>query len=572
MVRDVDVTDQQGRLILKNIRATLPDSSVTLIVGRNGAGKSTMLDAMSGLIRLSNGTILYDDLPLWQGNKLNDDVLRRIGNVFQYPEQQLFAPTVEREMAYSLRYLKLPQVEVVKRAVTSLERMRLPERLLKETPHLLSGGQKRRVALASTIAIQPKWLLLDEPTSGLDAEGVSALLEYIGQVRSMGCSVVIATHDLETLLPLADHIIVMQAGHVAAEVTRDAMMSMVDRLERVGLTVPTPLKLADMVRRSGLQLGDSCPNPRELADAIVQAHRLKTTRSHSALHLEPYATRQADSQPSTASHEAIAHSTFSLSTEPAGKSVKSPILLYLTRLDPRSKWLFYMMLSISILIQGHWMGLAGGMAVSFLFILCAKVPLRPMVKLSIPLLLLFVASVVVSGIGSGGGFQLQMASSWRTLFELLKIWIVSMLGLALTMTTSQLMMKQAIERSLGFLQHLRLPVGAIALGASLLLRFIPVLAQEYRRFSKIVKARSKDRPHKEGIGFRQLPPMMIPLILSLFQLASDLTIAMQARGLRDLRTPRTSSYQLKMTGADWTVVAIGCLVFILFLLIDAVLL
>jgi energy-coupling factor transport system ATP-binding protein len=114
-------------------------------------------------------------------------------------------------------------------------------------------------------------------------------------------------------------------------------------------------------------------------------------------------------------------------------------------------------------------------------------------------------------------------------------------------------------------------VGAIALGASLVLRFIPVLAQEYRRFSKIVKARSKDRLHREGIGLKQLPPMLIPLILSLFQLASDLTIAMQARGLRSFRAARTSCYQLRMTSADWTVVVLGLLLFALFLWADVVL-
>ena len=577
MVRNVVVADRQGRIILQHIHATLPDAAVTLLVGRNGAGKSTLLDAMSGLIQPAKGTIHYDDLPLWIGNKLNSEVLRSIGNVFQYPEQQLFAPTVEREVAYSLRYLKLPQDEVEKRTVASLERMRLPQRLRRESPHLLSGGQKRRVALASTIAPQPKWLLLDEPTAGLDAEGVSALLEFIEQARSMGCSVVIATHDLETMLPYADHIVVLQSGRVAAQIKRDDMAKMADTLEQAGLAVPASLKLADMLRHTGLRLANPCPSPQELADAIARAHGSKTIRDHmSQSCAQSPCCNECQSQPSSAPFQpgltlppssAASFQPSSMPSQPDQQPEdNSAIPIFLIRLDPRAKWLFYMMLSVGILVQGHWLGLAAGMVVSILLILYARVPLRSMVKLSIPLLLLFVASVLVSGFASGGDLQLHMASSWRTLFELLKIWIVSMLGLALAMTTSQLMMKQAIERSLRVLQHFRLPVGAIALGASLMLRFIPVLAQEYRRFSKIVKARSKDPAHKEGIRFRQLAPMMIPLILSLFQLASDLTIAMQARGLRDFRTPRTSSYELKMTSTDWKVVVVGLLVFALFVL------
>jgi len=566
ILRDVAVADRQGRLILQDVHATIPDASVTLIIGRNGAGKSTLLDAMSGLVPLCRGAIHYDDLSLWQEDRLNKDVIRSIGNVFQHPEQQLFAATVEREVAYSLRYLGLPKDEVERRTVTSLERMRLPERLRQETPHLLSGGQKRRVALASTIAIQPGWLLLDEPTAGLDADGIAALLELIEQARSLGCSIVIATHDLETLLPHADHIVVLHAGRVAAQIRREEMPHMADILEQAGLAVPASLLLADMVRRSGVRLDNSCPSPRELADAIVRAYDMQTRRDPTP----EFRARQSSSGEAPARPGPEWPSPAIQPDRVTGEA--SPTPPFLVRLDPRAKWLFYMLLSVGILIQKHWPGLAAGLMVAGMLVWYARVPWRPMVKLSIPLLVLLVASVLVSALfGSGSGFRMQLSSSWRTGFELLKIWIVSMLGLALAMTTSQLMMKQAIERSLGFLQRLRLPVGAIALGASLVLRFIPVLAQEYRRFSKIVKARSKDRLHREGIGLKQLPPMLIPLILSLFQLASDLTIAMQARGLRSFRAARTSCYQLRMTSADWAVVAVGFLLFALFLWADVVL-
>jgi energy-coupling factor transport system ATP-binding protein len=567
----MDVADRQGRLILRDIDVTVPDAAITLIVGRNGAGKSTLLDAMSGLVRPAKGTIHYDDRSLWLGSKLSVDVLRSIGNVFQYPEQQLFAPTVERELAYSLRYLKLPRAEVVRRTIISLEHMRLPERLLRETPHLLSGGQKRRVALASTIIAQPRWLMLDEPTAGLDAEGVTALLEFVEYVRSRGCGVVIATHDLETLLPLADQIVVLQAGRVVTQITRDKLAELTIVLQRAGLDVPISLKMADRLRQSGVRIDSSCPRPQELAAALV---RHDGTKAASGSISKPDSGDTACSQPSSFM---LAEQGLPVwkSDEQGSSNVSSVVVSsasaphFLTRLDPRAKWLFYMMLSIGILIQKHWLGLFASMVIAGMIVIYARVPFKTMAKVTFPLALLLVVSALITGVGFDGGFRLELTSSSRTLFELMKIWIVSMLGLAFALTTSQLMMKQAIEQSLRFLQHLRLPVGAIALGASLMLRFIPVLAQEYRRFSKIVKARSKEHVHKDGIGFRQLPPLMIPLILSLFQIASDLTTAMQARGLRSFHIRRTASSQLKMAKIDWIVGMLGLLLFVLLVCLDA---
>lgn len=158
--------------------------------------------------------------------------------------------------------------------------------------------------------------------------------------------------------------------------------------------------------------------------------------------------------------------------------------------------------------------------------------------------------------------RLDLTASLRTIFELSKLVFISLLGVVLAVTTSQMMMKRAIDQSLGFLRHLKLPVEALSLGGSLMLRFIPVLYEEYQRFSKIVRARGKISRRKEGIRISQLPPVFIPLIISLFQLAFELTTAMQVRGLSSFNGRRTSSLRLQMNRVDRLALSVGIALFI----------
>lgn len=566
-VRGAAISGGQRQPILQRVDMTIPKGSLTLIIGRNGAGKSTLLDALSGLIRLDEGEIQVDEQPLWLPNgRLNEDVVRRIGNVFQYPEQQLFASTVERELAYSLRYLKLSKEEAAKRISWALDSMGLDEELKHELPHLLSGGQKRRVVLASTIAARPEWLMLDEPTAGLDREGVDALLDFLLAEKKMGKSIVITTHDLESLLPHADHIVVLHDKTVLAEISREELWrdGVTDLLVKAGLRVPLALAVSDMLRQEGISLPDGWPSPREVAETIVK-HRLSgisSERSNSTPQSSAEsAERCSDDTQSAGSTERLADISQQLPDDPAERGTG-----FLHRLDPRSKWLFYMLLSIGILFQSSWLGLLIGSIAAVSIIVYAKVSWRPLLKVTGPLLIFILISVLVSGFSlKDGQIRLEAVSSLKTMFELLKIVVVSMLGVTLAAITTQLMMKKAIEQSLRFLKPLRVPVEAIALGCSLILRFIPVLMHEYHRFSKIVKARGKEQLHGRGIRFRQMPALFIPLIVSLIQTASHLTIAMQARGLTSLNQPRTSRTHLRMERSDWKVVIAGVASFALLL-------
>ena len=215
-------TGAHRRLILRNLSVTFADGQIVLVIGEPGSGKSTLLQAISGLLPLASGNILYDGAPLWTGSQVNGTVLFDIGVVFQHPEAQLFAETVEKELLYSLRPYKVSNADAERRMEQSLMDVQLSREVLPKFPLVLSGGQKRRVALASTWVTEPAWLLLDEPTAGLDPQATRHLVDYLVQQRDerkeRGC-IVVATHDLDALLPIADQVLILKQGTVAAVCT-----------------------------------------------------------------------------------------------------------------------------------------------------------------------------------------------------------------------------------------------------------------------------------------------------------------------------------------------------------------
>lgn len=559
-VAGVSVADPRGRGILHELDLIIPDASITLIAGHNGAGKSTLLDALSGLIPLRAGSIHYDADSLWEKGKPNLEVLKNIGCVFQYPEQQLFSQTVEREILYSLKYLKLPKEEAAGRVTAAMELMGLAPSLRYAIPQMLSGGQRRRTALASTMAPEPRWLLLDEPTAGLDAQGVRALLKFITERREQGYTLVIATHDLDTLLPYADHLIVLQEGRAVLQASRGENWISAADLEAAGLKAPAVLRFVEVLRQAGGEMPRSgrLPSPEEMAQALLRAAgdqaaegqgqepRLRGDTNEG--NLEERARRLE------AGRSGAAHSSYSSA---------APELL--RRLDPRVKWFSFLLLSLGIIIQNSWLGLFAGGLIAAAMMLYSRAPWRLLLKAVFPLLIFILLSVLITGLSFEGGIhgmRLDLTASLRTIFELSKLVFISLLGVVLAVTTSQMMMKRAIDQSLGFLRHLKLPVEALSLGGSLMLRFIPVLYEEYQRFSKIVRARGKISRRKEGIRISQLPPVFIPLIISLFQLAFELTTAMQVRGLSSFNGRRTSSLRLQMNRVDRLALSVGIALFI----------
>ncbi|MBD2870651.1 ABC transporter ATP-binding protein, partial [Paenibacillus arenilitoris] len=214
------------RQLLRGVRATFRPGQITLLVGRNGSGKSTLLETMAGLRPLEAGTIAVGENPLWLRRdgrgKLNREAILKVGIAMQHSESQWFAATVREELLYSLRPYGLKDAEADRRIAAALSEVGLETSLLERDPWTLSGGQQRRLSLACLLACGPEWLLLDEPTAGLDAVGISRLCAALQAHRAAGRGAVVATHDLDALLPLADAVAVIGGGQVREAAAAEA--------------------------------------------------------------------------------------------------------------------------------------------------------------------------------------------------------------------------------------------------------------------------------------------------------------------------------------------------------------
>jgi energy-coupling factor transport system ATP-binding protein len=551
------VADGAERPLLNGISCKFGDGEITIIAGRNGSGKSTLLDALGGLAAFE-GSVRVDGLPLTDGNGPEASGIGRIGQQFQYPEAQLFARTVQGEFDYSLRYLKLSRRENARRTDEAMREMGLAPELKTQSPLLLSGGEKRRVALASTLATDPGWLLLDEPTAGLDPEAADRLLGFLLQrKREASGGIVVATHDLDLLLPVADRVIVLQDGCVAADMPASELAASPEIWDRAQIGTPLSVALAEQMRSLGVTVPAKFLTPEEAAGLL--AERLTGADGNAA------ERRPMDS---SVEYSTQAEAERNVGTVSGGVAPPSGRRRFVQSLDPRTKWLFYMCFSIGLLAQRDWTGVACGLAITAVLELLCRVPLRSMMPILRPFLWFMVISAVVSGIGfgeSGGGdgalrlgaVSFSVAAALKSSLELAKIILVMAGGVLLSATTTPFEMKRGIERIAAPLARIKFPVEAISLTGSLLLRFIPVLRKEADRFNRIAKSRGKRVRRSGTIRLRDLPVMIVPLLLSLLQMASDLSLALEARGytLRGMR--RTAAVTLRMKRPDWLAVAAG---------------
>ncbi|MDF2660553.1 MAG: hypothetical protein K0Q94_3344 [Paenibacillus sp.] len=408
------VVAEDGRRLLSEVSCAFGSGELTLLVGANGAGKSTLLDVLSGLTACE-GTVELDGVPIRDGRRLNREAAYRIGRQFQYPESQLFAATVQKEFDYSLGYMKLPDDENRTRTDRAMSEMGLADSLKAESPLVLSGGEKRRVAIATTLAADPDWLLLDEPTAGLDPEAasrlVSALLSRKG--RPSG-GIIAATHDLDLLLPAADRVVVLREGGVIADMPASELALRPDVWDRAGIGRPASAELAGQLRLLGLPVPAKFLAPEEAADLI--AGRLRAAGGRPSLETDAYGEppgEGAAAQPGAAlARDRVPEQD---RERGSGRIAGSP-KRFVESLDPRAKWLFMMTFSIGVLIQRDWLGFGlGAIAAAALLLLC-RVPARHIVPLMRPFLWFAAASVAVSGLGIGeaGSAASSSGGAWES--------------------------------------------------------------------------------------------------------------------------------------------------------------
>ncbi|MDO4812246.1 MAG: energy-coupling factor transporter ATPase [Eubacteriales bacterium] len=240
------------------------------IIGHTGSGKSTMIQHLNGLLKPTEGHIYLDGKDIWEEPKKIRDVRFRVGLVFQYPEYQLFEDTVYRDIAFGPTNMGLEKDEVDRRVRAAVRFAGLSEEVLDKSPFALSGGQKRRVAIAGVIAMEPEVLVLDEPTAGLDPKGRRELLANIQMYhKERGTTIVLVSHSMEEIAQNADRIVVLSDAHVLMSGTPREVFSHGDELLRAGLDVPQITRVAMALKEQGLAIDPAVYTVEELSRAIL---------------------------------------------------------------------------------------------------------------------------------------------------------------------------------------------------------------------------------------------------------------------------------------------------------------
>jgi energy-coupling factor transport system ATP-binding protein len=263
---------------LDDVCLTVEDGSFVGVIGHTGSGKSTLIEHCNATKVPTSGRVLVDGLDT-SNKKLRRQVRRVVGFVAQYPEYQLFADTVREDVGFGPRNLGMDdaQVDAAVRAAVATVGLAYDE-VAEQSPFDLSGGQKRRVALAGIIAMAPKVLVLDEPMVGLDPAGRDEIREIVRGLHAGGTTVVMVSHSMEDVAELADRIVVLDHGHVVDDGTPAEVFSHGELLHRIGLDVPLPARVAADLEGRGWDFGGARPlTIDELADAIAARYRRSTT-------------------------------------------------------------------------------------------------------------------------------------------------------------------------------------------------------------------------------------------------------------------------------------------------------
>ena len=246
------------------------------IIGRTGSGKSTLIQHLNGLMRPTAGQVLFEGQDIWSSKALTHSIRFQVGLVFQYPEYQLFEETVYKDISFGPRNMKLDEGEIDRRVRRAAAFAGLGDEILQRSPFELSGGQKRRVAIAGVIAMEPKVLILDEPTAGLDPAGAASILANIEAYREANdATVIIVSHSMEDVARLTDRLVVVSHGKLPYVGTPREVFAHGAELEALGLSVPAMARVFARVRALGGDVDPAVYTVEQAKEAFLAAYRRK---------------------------------------------------------------------------------------------------------------------------------------------------------------------------------------------------------------------------------------------------------------------------------------------------------
>ena len=263
-------SEHSGRQVLCDISVSFDRDSFTAVIGPTGSGKSTFIQHLNLLLRADQGDILYDGESIYAQGYDRKKLRSRVGLVFQYPEYQLFETDVLSDVSFGPKNLGLPEDEVRKRASQALLQVGFSEADFHRSPFELSGGQKRRAAIAGVLAMQPEYLILDEPAAGLDPAGRRELFDMLGELHKKGgVGIILVSHSMDDVAKYADRLIVLNEGRILYDATPAEVFSHGKELESIGLDVPQAAKAAQMLRNRGILLPEGLITMEQVKTAIL---------------------------------------------------------------------------------------------------------------------------------------------------------------------------------------------------------------------------------------------------------------------------------------------------------------
>lgn len=256
---------------LKDVNLTIEDGQFIGVIGHTGSGKSTLIQHLNGLMKATSGTIYFHGQDIYEDDFDLRELRNRVGLVFQYPEHQLFETTIFDDVCFGPKNQGLSKEEAGLRAFEALRSVGLPEELYYQSPFDLSGGQKRRVAIAGVLAMKPEVLILDEPTAGLDPKGRDEILDMVSEMHvRYGITVILVSHSMEDVAKYVDRIIVMDHGQVRYDDTPREVFHHYKELEAIGLAAPQVTYLMHEMKERGIDVSTEPTTVEEAKEAILR--------------------------------------------------------------------------------------------------------------------------------------------------------------------------------------------------------------------------------------------------------------------------------------------------------------
>ena len=256
---------------LNDINLVINDGEFVGLIGHTGSGKSTLVQHLNGLLKPTSGEIYFNGRDISDQDFSKKELRSRVGLVFQYPEHQLFEADVFSDVCFGPRNQGLSQKEAELKAFTALKQLGIEDEYFYQSPFDLSGGQKRRVAIAGVLAMEPDILVLDEPTAGLDPAGRDEILNMLNSIRhERGCSIVLVSHSMEDVAEFADRIVVMDHGSIVFDDEPAAVFSHSAELEKIGLRAPEVTRALIKLKKEGFDVDVSCINVETAVETIAK--------------------------------------------------------------------------------------------------------------------------------------------------------------------------------------------------------------------------------------------------------------------------------------------------------------